>query len=99
MKLTKSILKQLIKEEIEVVQEQQDTLADLENAIRSKNTDQAFGAIYNILGNVLQRLPQGSMVKEQMDANSVMDNLDQKLDMVIKLLKDVREFQTGRRPE
>ena len=56
MKLTKSILKQLIKEEIEVVQ-------------------------------------------EQIDANSVMDNLDQKLDMVIKLLKDVREFQTGRRPE
>ena len=38
-------------------------------------------------------------VEEQMDANSVMDNLDQKLDMVIKLLKDVREFQTGRRPE
>jgi len=67
MKLTKSILKELIKEEIEVVQEQQDPLADLENAIRSKNTDQAFGAIYNILGNVLQRLPQSSMVKEELE--------------------------------
>ena len=56
MKLTKSILKQLIKEEIEAVE-------------------------------------------EQMEANSVMDRLDQKLDVIIELLKDVRQFQTGKRPQ
>lgn len=56
MKLTKSTLKELIKEEIEAVE-------------------------------------------EQMEANSVMDRLDQKLDVIIELLKDVRQFQTGKRPQ
>ena len=58
MKLTESTLKQLIREELEELQEQQDPMAELENAMRSKNVDQAFGAVYNILSTILARLPK-----------------------------------------
>tara|TARA_R100000149_G_C5807762_1_gene92309 strand:+ start:323 stop:508 length:186 start_codon:yes stop_codon:yes gene_type:complete len=56
MKLTESKLKQLIKEEIEAVE-------------------------------------------EQINANSVIDQLIVNQREIIELLRDVREFQTGKRPE
>ena len=37
-------------------------------------------------------------IEEQADANSIMDSLDQKLNTIIDMLKDVRQHQTGRRP-
>lgn len=38
-------------------------------------------------------------VEEQMEANSVMDQIITNQNTIITLLRDVREFQTGRRPE
>ena len=38
-------------------------------------------------------------VEEQMEANSVMDQIITNQGIIIKLLKDVREFQTGSRPQ